>query len=691
MRKGGIFLLVFLLLSFLFPFSVLAVDNSCVVAQGICINEFIPYPSSGDEWVEIINLGTESKDISNWYLDDIENGGSSPYKIQASQNTIILAGGVVLISHNVGFNNTGTDSVRLLDSSQALIDSYSYSDAEKGKSYGRKNNDGVSDWTIFDTPSPGELNPVPEEPPPTVYSTKILINEIFPAPGSATDWDGDGKADSYDEWIELINLDDGQIDLAGWSLDDVADDGSNPYTILPNTKIDPDGFKVFYYKDTGLILNNGGDSVILKDPNGKIVDHYEFDSTSTDKSFSRNNNSATSSWVSNYSPSPGRLNTAPGNISPMANAGSSINNAKVGETLNFNGSASSDQDGTIVSYEWNFGDGSVSSGAQTTHSYSTIGTYQVVLTVHDNAGATSSSSITVTVVAGEIQYQNQYSSNIKISEILPDPVGSDTEGEYIKIYNFGSDDVNLKNWSLDDEDGGSKPYKIDYDLVLKSKTVAAFYSVDTKISLNNTGDHARLFDPGNKLMDDIVYTGPVIEGATYTLENGKWAWINTIVDANDDSSTKKETISVPASVENKDLQAKNGSTNSPQAETKIPDLKKIAVAEPPIVASQSLSKKNEIPEVKTISEVIVISGTLASTTNKEKETISQKDFVSENSTSQIVQSPVYQKPIVIFSSMAISLLLITKALFRPEDWRKIWKKLFENQEKDSEGFENLFK
>jgi PKD repeat protein len=60
-------------------------------------------------------------------------------------------------------------------------------------------------------------------------------------------------------------------------------------------------------------------------------------------------------------------------------------------TVNFNASASSDPDGTIVSYSWDFGDDSLEGpGVTTSHTYATGGTYQVTLTLTDNDGATSS-------------------------------------------------------------------------------------------------------------------------------------------------------------------------------------------------------------------------------------------------------------------------------------------------------------
>lgn len=61
------------------------------------------------------------------------------------------------------------------------------------------------------------------------------------------------------------------------------------------------------------------------------------------------------------------------------------------------GSTSSDTDGTITSYFWSFGDGSSASGAHTTHTYGTDGSYTLTLTVTDDRGAQGSAGATVTV------------------------------------------------------------------------------------------------------------------------------------------------------------------------------------------------------------------------------------------------------------------------------------------------------
>jgi len=67
--------------------------------------------------------------------------------------------------------------------------------------------------------------------------------------------------------------------------------------------------------------------------------------------------------------------------------------------VTFDGSGSSDPDGTIATYSWDFGDGSTGSGASVAHTYSSAGSYVAVLTVTDNDGLSAGASVTVTVTA----------------------------------------------------------------------------------------------------------------------------------------------------------------------------------------------------------------------------------------------------------------------------------------------------
>ena len=69
----------------------------------------------------------------------------------------------------------------------------------------------------------------------------------------------------------------------------------------------------------------------------------------------------------------------------------------VGTTVTFDGSTSSDADGTISAYSWSFGDGSSVFGVTVRHAYVSPGTYPVRLTVTDNDGASDTTTKQITV------------------------------------------------------------------------------------------------------------------------------------------------------------------------------------------------------------------------------------------------------------------------------------------------------
>jgi PKD repeat protein len=87
------------------------------------------------------------------------------------------------------------------------------------------------------------------------------------------------------------------------------------------------------------------------------------------------------------------------NLPPVASATATPVSGMAPLAVGFNGSASSDPDGSIASYAWNFGDGANGSGATTSHTYANAGAYTAMLTVTDNRGATASTTIGITVFA----------------------------------------------------------------------------------------------------------------------------------------------------------------------------------------------------------------------------------------------------------------------------------------------------
>ena len=67
----------------------------------------------------------------------------------------------------------------------------------------------------------------------------------------------------------------------------------------------------------------------------------------------------------------------------------------------FDGSSSTDPDGAIADYTWDFGDGTEVVGGKTpAHTFATAGTFTVRLTVQDTQGATASTTQSITVTAG---------------------------------------------------------------------------------------------------------------------------------------------------------------------------------------------------------------------------------------------------------------------------------------------------
>ena len=84
----------------------------------------------------------------------------------------------------------------------------------------------------------------------------------------------------------------------------------------------------------------------------------------------------------------------PPNVAPTANFTYSC----AGLTCTFT-DASTDSDGTIAAWSWNFGDNTTSAAQNPSRTYAAAGSYAVTLTVTDNAGATGTTSKTVTVTA----------------------------------------------------------------------------------------------------------------------------------------------------------------------------------------------------------------------------------------------------------------------------------------------------
>ena len=123
-------------------------------------------------------------------------------------------------------------------------------------------------------------------------------------------------------------------------------------------------------------------------------------------------------------------------------------------TVQFNAGASSDPDGTIDSYAWDFGDGSTGTGLTVTHTYTSAGVFVVLLTVTDDGGSTDTTDQSITVTApGNDAPTAAFSFSGGMGFILPITVEFDATASY-------DDDGTIVaySWNFGDGEygGGSK-------------------------------------------------------------------------------------------------------------------------------------------------------------------------------------------------------------------------------------------
>ena len=163
--KGAFFFILFL-----FIFS-----SSCWAS--VVINEILPNPSGENvEWVELYNNGSESVDLTGWYLED-----------EASHKKIIeslgqIGGNEIKVFEGTSDGwllNNSSETVYLKDNNDGPIDSYSYSsDPGEDKSFARipdggswytaTPTKGASNGTVSPSPTP---SPSPSPSPSSSSST----------------------------------------------------------------------------------------------------------------------------------------------------------------------------------------------------------------------------------------------------------------------------------------------------------------------------------------------------------------------------------------------------------------------------------------------------------------------------------------------------------------------------------------
>lgn len=167
--------------------------------------------------------------------------------------------------------------------------------------------------------------------------------------------------------------------------------------------------------------------------------------------------------------------------------GEAINQAPVaaftsvsdGLSVQFDGSSSSDADGTIASYSWSFGDGTSSSAAAPTHEYGAAGEYQVRLLVTDNQGASHSVTRLVQVTEDTTPEENVPPTASFTFEVAERTVTFDSSAS-------SDPDGQIESWSWEFGDGN------DSDVASPTHEYAAdgLYEVSLTVTDDEGASHA---------------------------------------------------------------------------------------------------------------------------------------------------------------------------------------------------------
>jgi hypothetical protein len=244
-----------------------------IIYGGVILSEIYPHPAEGGkEFVELYNTTDKDIDLANWKLDDIPDSStvsSSPIQtltgIIPAKGFLVLEDGVAL---KIGLNND-QDSVILYDPNstiQSQVD-YTMKDSQKGSSYmwidgnwlwspnpspNTVNTAPASDPVIITPITPNPIIPIPIPQLPSYKIGSIIISELYPYPTSG------------EEFIELYNTTEQDIDLTGWKIADLA----KSYTL--SGIIPAKSYKLYNQSETKIALNNTSETVTLTDNYNQI-------------------------------------------------------------------------------------------------------------------------------------------------------------------------------------------------------------------------------------------------------------------------------------------------------------------------------------------------------------------------------------------------------------------------------------
>ncbi len=374
----------------------------------------------------------------------------------------------------------------------------------------------------------GDENPGGDTP-------KLYINE-FMASNDATIADENGE---YDDWIELYNASDKEIDIAGMYMSDNTDDPAAYQIPSGNTatKIPAHGFLVLWadkQTDQGVLhlpfkLSSGGEAIVLTASDGStVIDQHVFESQETDISEGRLPDGS-DNWVKFSEPTPGASNNGASTdvppvisnvaVSPdsainpgdevtvtatVTDGNNDIQSVKV--YYSANGNDVTEKDMTANGDEYSASIGSFDDG-------STVFFY---VTAVDQKGLTATSD-TVTFTVGYVPpvlYINEFMAS-------NDTTIADENGDYddwIEIYNpnnyavniggfYITDDLtDLTNWQIPDTDSAATTIPAGGFLLLWADKEPEQGVLHVNLKLSGGGEQIGLVAPnGTTFIDSLTF------------------------------------------------------------------------------------------------------------------------------------------------------------------------------------------
>jgi hypothetical protein len=559
-NKGGfLFLFFILLLAGFFGLGKEVFAESAY--NGLLIAEIMYNPEGSNtlhsKWVELKNMSdneivltpTGSKTTSGYRIRDLKITDSSNHYLYFSDNKplVISSGGYFVIAENVeNFKNDypELEDLFVLKSAIALtsakdpfnLDLYDNTSllgsASYFKSWGADDNgktlekidltkgNSQENWqeSYVSGGTPGEKNS--EKPKPKVYSDKIILSELLPAPSFGNE-----------EFIELYNPTMEAVDISGYSLKDTSKTGK--YVFPEGAEIKSLDYLVAYKKDFKFALNNSGtESVSLFDPNEKIISVVSYSGSKTDVSY--NFNGDTWHWSKFLTPeAENKFNNLPEVSKKKDN--------KIYANIYADFSAKGyDADKDKLKFTWDFGDGHKSYLKKTKHKFKKAGSYKVTLKVSDESEDK--------IETFNIKVEKFPKNKVKIVSVSPNPTGKDSDSEFITLQNNSKKKINLKNWSVATGSKNLYNHPISEDVFIKPGGTLKLARDLSKFALNNKKAKVELRYPNGKVASRLAYnkkTESVAEDEVYTKESGQWVWVAP------KAETKLAVAEKPASVEAK--------------------------------------------------------------------------------------------------------------------------------------------